>query len=87
MLTVSGTQRLRGKEMTKLKRAVAKRSGGYCECLACSQGSRLPAEEFDHIVPLWDGGGDGLDNLQHLNRECHARKTAEENRRRLGLDA
>src|SRR6187399_109258 len=86
-LTVSGSQRLRGGEIRKLKRMVAKRSGGQCECARCqANGSRLPAQEFDHIIPLWEGGGDSLDNLAHLNRDCHARKTRADERRRLGLD-
>jgi 5-methylcytosine-specific restriction enzyme A len=86
VLTVSGTQRLRGRELRKIKQLVAKRSGGWCECSECRHGSPLPAEEFDHVVPLWEGGGDGIDNFQHLARACHLRKSAEENRRRLGLD-
>jgi 5-methylcytosine-specific restriction protein A len=86
-LTVSGSQRLRGGDMRRLKRMVAKRSGGLCECGECQRlGRRLPADEFDHIVPLWEGGGDSLDNLWHLNRACHAKKTAAELKRRLGLD-
>jgi 5-methylcytosine-specific restriction protein A len=87
VLTVSGTQRLRGHALAKLKRQVAKRSGGLCECADCRHsGAPLPAEEFDHDTPLWDGGGDGIDNLRHLNGDCHKRKTDRENRRRLGLD-
>jgi 5-methylcytosine-specific restriction protein A len=85
-LTVSGSQRLRGREMARLKGQVRRRSGGLCECSDCAHlGQRLPADEFDHIVPLWEGGGDGLDNLAHLNRDCHARKTRADERRRLGL--
>jgi len=86
-LTVGGSQRLRGREMARLKGQVRKRSGGLCECSQCQRlGHRLPADEFDHIVPLWEGGGDGLDNLAHLNRDCHKRKTRQDERRRLGLD-
>jgi 5-methylcytosine-specific restriction enzyme A len=86
-LTVGGSQRLRGREMSRLKAQVRRRSGGYCECSQCARlGQRLPADEFDHIVPLWEGGGDGLDNLAHLNRDCHKRKTRADERRRLGLD-
>lgn len=86
-LTVSGSQRLRGGEMRKLKRQVARRSGGQCECAECqANGSRLPAQEYDHIIPLWEGGGDSLDNLAHLNADCHKRKTRADERRRLGLE-
>lgn len=70
-----------------IKRAVAKRSRGWCECTQCQQSrAPLPAEEFDHVVPLWEGGGNGLGNWQHLNRECHKRKSAAEARRRLGIE-
>lgn len=43
--------------------------------------------ELDHIVPLWEGGSDDVDNLQILcvwtdeqgeKRGCHADKTATE---------
>lgn len=86
-LTVSGSQRVRGAELRRLQRLVAKRSRGLCECADCQRsGFPLPAAEFDHIVPLWEGGGDGLDNLQHLSVDCHKCKSAAEHRRRLGLD-
>jgi 5-methylcytosine-specific restriction endonuclease McrA len=79
--------RLRGHELASIKRKVARRSRGLCECTSCQQsGHPLPAQEYDHRVPLWEGGGNGLDNWQHLNARCHARKTAAEHRRRLGLD-
>jgi 5-methylcytosine-specific restriction enzyme A len=74
-------------EHRAIKRAVAKRSRGWCECVACQQsGHPLPAQEFDHATPLWDGGNNDLGNWQHLNRECHKRKSAAEARRRLGID-
>jgi len=38
--------------------------------------------ELDHIVPLIDGGGHELDNLQTLCTPCHRKKTAEEARSR-----
>ena len=39
--------------------------------------------ELDHIVPLIDGGGHELTNLQTLCTPCHKRKTAVEARTRL----
>jgi 5-methylcytosine-specific restriction protein A len=86
VLSVSGDQRVRGAELSKIKRLVRKRSGGWCECTQCRQSTPLPAAEFDHVVPLWEGGGDGIDNFQHLSRDCHLRKSATEHRRRLGID-
>lgn len=35
--------------------------------------------EVDHVIRLEYGGGNGLDNLVALCRECHGRKTAMEN--------
>lgn len=34
--------------------------------------------QADHIVPLIDGGGHGMDNLQLLCDGCHRKKTAQE---------
>jgi 5-methylcytosine-specific restriction protein A len=36
----------------------------------------------DHIVPLWEGGPDCVENTQALCVECHNAKTADEARRR-----
>jgi 5-methylcytosine-specific restriction endonuclease McrA len=69
-----------------IKRAIRARSQGWCECTSCAQsGAPLPAHEFDHRVPLWEGGGNELGNWQHLSRDCHRAKSASEARRRLGL--
>lgn len=38
--------------------------------------------ELDHIVPLVDGGGHDLDNMQTLCVPCHERKTSHEARER-----
>lgn len=70
-----------------MKRMVAKRSRGLCECTACRRsGAPLPAQEFDHIIPLWEGGTNDPGNWQHLNADCHKAKTAAETRRRLGIE-
>lgn len=34
--------------------------------------------EWDHVIPLAQGGDDALDNLQPLCRACHATKTAQD---------
>lgn len=70
-----------------MKRLIAKRSGGLCECTTCRRsGAPLPAQEFDHVLPLWEGGTNDLGNWQHLNADCHKAKSAAETRRRLGLE-
>jgi len=43
--------------------------------------------EADHILPLIDGGGHGLDNLQTLCTPCHKQKTADEARARAARNA
>jgi 5-methylcytosine-specific restriction endonuclease McrA len=80
-------QRPTSAELAAIRRQIVRRSGGWCECTPCRQsGHPLPAEEFDHLIPLWEGGGNGLENWQHLNRQCHLTKSATEARRRLGID-
>ena len=47
------------------------------KCAAC--GVVLPASyHVDHIVPLWDGGADTLENCQPLCPDDHAAKTQRE---------
>lgn len=58
------------------KKQVAARQDWKCACC----GKKLSAlYELDHIVPLWKGGGNGIENLQCLNPECHMAKTINEN--------
>lgn len=46
-------------------------------CAACRE--LLPAAfECDHVVALWRGGDDTVDNLQGLCSACHASKTQRE---------
>ena len=40
------------------------------KCRQCGQRGRLEAH---HIVPLWKGGADTIDNLLTLCRNCHIR--------------
>ncbi|MFN7433655.1 MAG: HNH endonuclease signature motif containing protein [Betaproteobacteria bacterium] len=64
---------------------ILRAANGVCQCAQCKATGQLrPAHEVDHIVPVWDGGGEGDANLQAINRECHKAKTADEARRRGG---
>ena len=46
-------------------------------CLDCAK--ILPSSyQVDHIVPLWQGGEDNLENAQALCPDCHAEKTQHE---------
>jgi len=57
------------------KKRVAASNGWRCG--VCS--SLLNATyQIDHIVPLWQGGPDTIDNCQSLCSGCHAWKTQEE---------
>ena len=61
------------------KRIVAARADWRCE--ACKQvlGSQF---QCDHVIPLWDGGADCIENCQALCPNCHAHKTQTESVRR-----
>ncbi len=56
---------------------------GY-RCVKCGRAGRL---ECDHVKPLKHGGGNTLDNLQTLCRDCHFAKTAKENEKVKGRSA
>lgn len=61
------------------KRKVAAAYGwtcNHCEEILAS------TYHIDHIVPLWEGGADAVENCQPLCVECHAVKTQEEAIRR-----
>ena len=48
-------------------------------CAHCeARGIRRAATDVDHIKALEFGGGDEIENLQALCRECHKEKTAKE---------
>lgn len=72
----SSIERLRG-------RALQKRRRDYFTdnplCAECQRNGRIkPAQELDHITPLFKGGSDEPDNWQGLCFVCHQRKSIEE---------
>lgn len=58
----------------KLRRVVLERDP---VCKACDLEL---SNEVDHLLPLERGGSNELDNLQGLDKSCHSRKTALEQR-------
>ena len=74
------TQRERGSSWMKKRRAALERD--LYGCRAC--GHIGMDNEIDHIVPLEQGGSNSMHNLQTLCRDCHAAKTASEQRTRHG---
>ena len=59
------------------KRLVWQRSAGLC--VLCQQDGKITeGEEYDHVIPLAQGGSNHTDNFQFLCRPCHYNKTSEE---------
>lgn len=51
-------------------------------CQPCLKAGRVTqAAHVDHIIPVAEGGTDGLDNLQAICESCHKVKTQEEAKR------
>ena len=49
------------------------------KCQECKKKEGLTkADTVDHIIPINQGGGKGLNNLQSLCKSCHAKKSATE---------
>lgn len=63
-----------GSREQRINRAVMLRDNGLCQCGAL-------ATEVDHIVPLGEGGDDGMDNRQAICPGCHHEKTQQEAQR------
>ena len=61
-----------------IRAQVRKRDGELCRLCGCEP----LAPEYDHIVPLRDGGAFGAENVRLLCHECHVRVTTEWRRNR-----
>lgn len=94
-------QRGYGREWTHKRLVVLKRDSYLCQCEHCkAEGRTRIATEVDHIMSKarartagWSNARiESLDNLQAINKDCHQRKTLEEEgktlkpRVRIGLD-
>lgn len=73
-----------GRPWRRLRDQVLKRDG--YECQPCKRMRRATlAREVDHIVPLFQGGGEGDENLQAICKDCHDAKTQREARQGRGI--
>jgi 5-methylcytosine-specific restriction protein A len=76
MQNVKATIQTKRKVSSHKKKQVAYNQDWKCNI--CSQ--KLPTcYEVDHIVPLFKGGENTLENLQALCRNCHGQKTLKDN--------
>ena len=82
--TTSSTSRGYGYSWQKARERVLLRDCGLC--VPCrDQGRTTQAQEVDHIVPKFEGGGDDELNLQAICDDCHTVKTAAESKRARGF--
>jgi 5-methylcytosine-specific restriction protein A len=79
------TVRITGSRLQAIRERILRRDNGLCQCEEC-KAAPLPrlASVVDHVVPLWEGGAESDENRQSLHPDCHARKSADEARRRAG---
>ena len=54
------------------------------KCASC-HALLQPGWHADHVLPLADGGSNGVENMQPLCAPCHTLKTARENSARAGV--
>jgi len=78
-----------GSAWVKLRTAVMQRDGYLCQpCLM--MGKPTPAQEVHHITAKADGGGDELENLVSICRECHTNATVaargHRRKKQVGID-
>ena len=72
--TKLNTKRTTGRKWMAIRERVLRLTPHCVECY--KSGKVNPASEIDHILPLFKGGTDDLDNLQALCDDCHNTKTA-----------
>lgn len=65
-----------------IKAMVRRRSGGRCALCRCNARGSRGGFEFDHVVPIADGGDFGAQNVRMLCVPCHRLVTREWRQRR-----
>ncbi len=96
---LSRQERGYGAEWERTRKRILLRDKGVCQCRHCKAEGRVSqAHEVDHIVSKAKAATLGWkpermeadDNLQAINRDCHKRKTIEDEGRKVkvkvGLD-
>lgn len=78
--TAIASKRITGRSWMTLRERVLMRDDYLCQ--HCLPERVSVASEVDHITPLHLGGGNNMDNLQSLCKDCHAVKTAGEGKER-----
>lgn len=78
--TLSRTERITGTTLQNIRRRFLRDHPACAMCAA--DGITRAATEIDHIIPLSDGGPESDGNRQGLCSEHHAKKSAEEAKRR-----
>lgn len=77
--TRSRRERGYGPDWDRLRKRILERDCYLCQCKHCkAEKLTTLAHEVDHIVPKAKGGTDAPSNLQAIARDCHKRKTAED---------
>lgn len=45
-----------------------------CRCVMCGDSVSASEVQKDHIIPVYQGGSDGIENLQPLCKSCNTAK-------------
>ena len=69
-------KRITGRTLQKRREEVYLNSNGLCSM--CERVVLFSDYELDHIVPLYLGGEDIVENTQCLCAQCHSQKTKED---------
>lgn len=78
--TPIATKRITGEELQKIREETALDAEYICQ--ACGRVTDLRHGEVDHKIPLHLGGAESQQNRQWLCKDCHRKKTEQEERER-----
>lgn len=81
MVWRNGSSRTSAAEWKRLHRLAGRHLPYWCAYCGAEPVTGRGGLELDHIIPVAEGGTDGLDNLQWLCASCHAEKSRRESAR------